>query len=393
MNFNLLSDKIVFNSLKLIKHGFLEIQNHDSKIYKFGNESEQLRAKIKINKPGLTLQIIKSGSVGLAEAYMRNEFETDNLTNLIEITAKNIKIVYKFSGIFDLSMINKLKSIFIKNNKSRSKKNISKHYDLGNDFFSLWLDPSLTYSSAIFEKQKDDLFSAQLNKYKKLTELIKPNVGNKILEIGCGWGGFAEYVGKNYDVKLDCITISKEQFEFSKKRIFENGLNEKVNIFLKDYRDVKDKYDSIASIEMIEAVGQNYLVNYFKSIKKNLSENGRAAIQAITIDDSLFDRYKTKEDFIQKYIFPGGFLPSKRKLYDLSSSNGLEIKKYKSYGSHYSNTLKIWRDEFLKKWEEISKHGFDNKFKRMWHFYLSYCEAGFKSKNIDLIQFSMQNKI
>ena len=393
MNFNLLSDKIVFNSLKLIKHGFLEIQNHDSKIYKFGNESEQLRAKIKINKPGLTLQIIKSGSVGLAEAYMRNEFETDNLTNLIEITAKNIKLVYKFSGIFDLSMINKLKSIFIKNNKIRSKKNISKHYDLGNDFFSLWLDPSLTYSSAIFEKQKDDLFSAQLNKYKKLTELIKPNVGNKILEIGCGWGGFAEYVGKNYDVKLDCITISKEQFEFSKKRIFENGLNEKVNIFLKDYRDVKDKYDSIASIEMIEAVGQNYLVNYFKSIKKNLSENGRAAIQAITIDDSLFDRYKTKEDFIQKYIFPGGFLPSKRKLYDLSSSNGLEIKKYESYGSHYSNTLKIWRDEFLKKWEEISKHGFDNKFKRMWHFYLSYCEAGFKSKNIDLIQFSMQNKI
>ena len=393
MNFNLLSDKIVFNSLKLIKHGFLEIQNHDSKIYKFGNESEQLRAKIKINKPGLTFQIIKSGSVGLAEAYMRNEFETDNLTNLIEITAKNIKIVYKFSGIFDLSMINKLKSIFIKNNKSRSKKNISKHYDLGNDFFSLWLDPSLTYSSAIFEKQKDDLFSAQLNKYKKLTELIKPNVGNKILEIGCGWGGFAEYVGKNYDVKLDCITISKEQFEFSKKRIFEKGLNEKVNIFLKDYRDVKDKYDSIASIEMIEAVGQNYLVNYFKSIKKNLSENGRAAIQAITIDDSLFDRYKTKEDFIQKYIFPGGFLPSKRKLYDLSSSNGLEIKKYESYGSHYSNTLKIWRDEFLKKWEEISKHGFDNKFKRMWHFYLSYCEAGFKSKNIDLIQFSMQNKI
>ncbi len=392
MNFNLLPDKIVFNSLKLIKHGFLEIQNHDSKIYKFGNESELLRAKIKINKPGLTLQIIKSGSVGLAEAYMRNEFETDNLTNLIEITAKNIKLVYKFSGIFDLSMINKLKSIFIKNNKSRSKKNISKHYDLGNDFFSLWLDPSLTYSSAIFEKQKDDLFSAQLNKYKKLTELIKPNVGNKILEIGCGWGGFAEYVGKNYDVKLDCITISKEQFEFSKKRIFENGLNEKVNIFLKDYRDVKDKYDSIASIEMIEAVGQNYLVNYFKSIKKNLSENGRAAIQAITIDDSLFDRYKTKEDFIQKYIFPGGFLPSKKKLYDLSSSNGLEIKKYESYGSHYSSTLKIWRDEFLKKWEEISKHGFDNKFKRMWNFYLSYCEAGFKSKNIDLIQFSMQNK-
>ena len=215
MNFNLLSDKIVFNSLKLIKHGFLEIQNHDSKIYKFGNESEQLRAKIKINKPGLTLQIIKSGSVGLAEAYMRNEFETDNLTNLIEITAKNIKIVYKFSGIFDLSMINKLKSIFIKNNKSRSKKNISKHYDLGNDFFSLWLDKTLTYSSAIFDEKNRDLSDAQNNKYQKLIDLIKPKTGDKVLEIGCGWGGFSEYLAKKYDVFVDCITISKKQFELS----------------------------------------------------------------------------------------------------------------------------------------------------------------------------------
>ena len=166
-----------------------------------------------------------------------------------------------------------------------------------------------------------------------------------------------------------------------------------MQILLKDYRDVEYKYDSIASIEMIEAVGQNYLYNYFKTIKKNLSSNGKAAIQAITIDDNLFDRYKSKEDFIQKYIFPGGFLPSKKKLYDLSDNNGLVIDKYQSYGSHYSNTLKIWRDEFMKKWEEISKQGFDNQFKRMWQFYLSYCEAGFKSKNIDLIQFSMQNKI
>ena len=392
MNFNLLSDKIVFNSLKLIKHGFLEIQNHDSKIYKFGNESELLRAKIKINKPGLTLQIIKSGSVGLAEAYMRNEFETDNLTNLIEITAKNIKIVYKFSGIFDLSMINKLKSIFIKNNKSRSKKNISKHYDLGNDFFSLWLDPSLTYSSAIFEKQKDDLFSAQLNKYKKLTELIKPNVGNKILEIGCGWGGFAEYVGKNYDVKLDCITISKKQFDYAKNRIYKIGLNEKVNIKMQDYRDVENKYNSIASIEMIEAVGQNYLKNYFQSIKKYLKDDGKAAIQAITIDDKLFNRYKKKEDFIQKYIFPGGFLPSKGSLVEYAKKTGLELNQCSSYGAHYSNTLKIWREKFFKSWELISKQGFDNTFKRMWNFYLSYCEAGFRSKNIDLIQFSLLKK-
>ena len=392
MNLNNWSDKIVFSSLKLIKKGHLILTNYDDEKYLFGDPSQKLKVKIKINKPGLTYQIVKSGSTGLAEAYMRGDFETDDLTNLIELTAKNIKLVYKFSGLLDFSLFNKIKNFLLKNNKSRSKKNISKHYDLGNEFFSLWLDPTLTYSSAIFDQKDNDLEKAQINKYKKLVELIKPKSGNKILEIGCGWGGFAEYVGKNHDVKLDCITISKKQFEYASNRIFKNGLNEKINIQFMDYRDVKQKYNSIASIEMIEAVGQNYLENYFKSIKTNLVRDGSAAIQAITIDDNLFDRYKTKEDFIQKYIFPGGFLPSKKKLYDLSQNNGLAINQYNSYGLHYSNTLKIWRDEFFKKWEEISKQGFDNKFKRMWHFYLSYCEAGFKSKNIDLIQFSLQNR-
>ena len=392
MNLNNWSDKIVFSSLKLIKKGHLILTNYDDEKYLFGDPSQKLKVKIKINKPGLTYQIVKSGSTGLAEAYMRGDFETDDLTNLIELTAKNIKLVYKFSGLLDFSLFNKIKNFLLKNDKSRSKKNISKHYDLGNEFFSLWLDPTLTYSSAIFDQKDNDLEKAQINKYKKLVELIRPKSGNKILEIGCGWGGFAEYVGKNHDVKLDCITISKKQFEYASNRIFKNGLNEKINIQFMDYRDVKQKYNSIASIEMIEAVGQNYLENYFKSIKTNLVRDGSAAIQAITIDDNLFDRYKTKEDFIQKYIFPGGFLPSKKKLYDLSQNNGLAINQYNSYGLHYSNTLKIWRDEFFKKWEEISKQGFDNKFKRMWHFYLSYCEAGFKSKNIDLIQFSLQNR-
>ena len=392
MNLNNWSDKIVFSSLKLIKKGHLILTNYNDEKYLFGDPNQKLKVKIKINKPGLTYQIVKSGSTGLAEAYMRGDFETDDLTNLIELTAKNIKLVYKFSGLLDFSLFNKIRNFFLKNNKSRSKKNISKHYDLGNEFFSLWLDPTLTYSSAIFDQKNNDLEKAQINKYKKLVELIKPKSGNKILEIGCGWGGFAEYVGKNHDVKLDCITISKKQFEYASNRIFKNGLNEKINIQFKDYRDVKQKYNSIASIEMIEAVGQNYLENFFKTIKTNLVNGGSAAIQAITIDDNLFDRYKTKEDFIQKYIFPGGFLPSKKKLYDLSQNNGLAINQYNSYGLHYSNTLKIWRDEFFKKWEEISKQGFDNKFKRMWHFYLSYCEAGFKSKNIDLIQFSLQNR-
>ena len=386
------SDQIVFKILRGIKHGYLEITKYNGELLKFGNPNSPLKSVLKIKKPNFTFNLIKGGSVGFAESYMRDEFETDNLSNLIEITARNIKIIYKFSGLLDFPMVNYVKNIFIKNTRGRSKDNISKHYDLGNEFFALWLDKTLTYSSAIFDERNKDLSNAQNNKYQKLIDLIKPNNGDKILEIGCGWGGFAEYLGKKYDVKLDCITISKKQFEYAKKRIHECGLNEKVNIEIKDYRDLKNKYNSIASIEMIEAVGQNYLESYFKTIKDNLSDDGRAAIQAITIDDNMFDRYKNKTDFIQKYIFPGGFLPSKNIINKYVSENGLAIKSYDSYADHYSDTLAIWRNEFNKKWDLIKKQGFDLTFKRMWEFYLSYCEAGFKSKNIDLIQFSLQNK-
>ena len=386
------ADKIVFNILADINVGYLEIINFQGETLRLGNPQDYLKAKLKIIKPNFSLNLIKGGSVGFAESYMRGEFETDNLSNLIEITARNIKIIYKFSGLLDLPIVNFFKNLFIKNTKNRSKENIAKHYDLGNDFFSLWLDETLTYSSGIFNETTKDLSDAQNNKYQKMIDLIRPNNGDRVLEIGCGWGGFAEYLGKKYDVKLDCITISKKQFEYTKERIHKCGLNEKVNIEIKDYRDLKDKYNSIASIEMIEAVGQNYLESYFKTIKKNLSTNGRAAIQAITIDDSLFDRYKTKQDFIQKYIFPGGFLPSKNSLNKYVSENGLTIKSYDSYADHYANTLAMWRNEFNKKWNLIKDQGFDLTFKRMWEFYLSYCEAGFKSKNIDLIQFSIQNK-
>ena len=375
-----------------MKFGFLEIINHDGELFKFGNPNDQLKANLEIKNSNFTFNLIKGGSVGFAESYMRNEFETKNLSDLIELTARNIKQIHKFSGLLDLPFINFFKNILIKNTKNRSKENIAKHYDLGNEFFSLWLDKTLTYSSAIFDEKNKDLSDAQNNKYQKLIDLIEPNNGDKILEIGCGWGGFAEYLGKKYDVKLDCITISKKQFEYAKERIHRCGLNEKVNIEIKDYRDLKDKYNSIASIEMIEAVGQNYLESYFKTIKNNLSDNGKAAIQAITIDDTLFNRYKNKQDFIQKYIFPGGFLPNKNSINKYVSNNGLTLKSYESYANHYSNTLAIWRNEFNKKWDLIKNQGFDLTFKRMWEFYLCYCEAGFKSKNIDLIQFSIHNK-
>jgi cyclopropane-fatty-acyl-phospholipid synthase len=387
-----ISDKIVFSLLKNIQNGFLEVINCNGEQFLFGDPNNTLKAKIIIKTPALTYNLIKGGSIGFAECYMRGEFETTNLSNLIEIMARNIKIVYKFSGLLDLPLINFFKNRFIKNTKSRSKENIAKHYDLGNDFFSLWLDETLTYSSAIFDDYSLDLPRAQNNKYQKLINLIKPNPGDKVLEIGCGWGGFAEYLGKNYDVKLDCITISQKQYEFAKQRIHNCGLNEKINIEIKDYRDLKGQYNSITSIEMIEAVGQNYLASYFNTIKNNLTPGGTAAIQAITIDDSLFDRYKNRQDFIQKYIFPGGFLPSKQSLKKYAESNHLNFNEYNSYAVHYSKTLAMWRETFNQKWELIKDQGFDLTFKRMWEFYLSYCEAGFKSKNIDLIQFSLQNK-
>ena len=386
------ADKIVFNILKKINYGFLEISTLSGEVLQFGNPNDRLKANLVIKSPALNYNLIKGGSVGFAECFMRNEFETNNLSDLIELTARNINIIHKFSGVLDLKFLNYIKNKFIKNTKSRSKENIAKHYDLGNDLFSLCLDETLTYSSAIFDDKNKILSDAQNNKYQKLINLIEPNIGDKVLEIGCGWGGFAEYLGKNYQVKLDCITISKKQFEFAKERIHNCGLNEKVNIEIKDYRDLKGKYNSIASIEMIEAVGQNYLESYFKTIKNNLSDGGKAAIQAITIDDSLFDRYKNKQDFIQKYIFPGGFLPNKNTINKLVSNHGLNVNSYISYADHYADTLAIWRNEFNKKWDLIKKQGFDLTFKRMWEFYLSYCEAGFKSKNIDLIQFSLQNK-
>ena len=389
MNIKTIPDQIVLNSLKNISYGKIQFINYDGKKTLLGKDNSGKTVTLRLKKPGLTFEIINKGSIGLAESYMRGDFDTNNLTDLIEIAAKNINKVHKFSGILDFPLVNYFKKFFIKNTKKKSRENISKHYDLGNEFFSLWLDNTLTYSSAIFEDQKNDLENAQINKYKKLTSLTKLKPGDKILEIGCGWGGFAEFIGKNYDVELDCITISKKQYEFAKERIYKNGLNEKVNIQMLDYRDVNKKYNAVASIEMIEAVGQNYHPRYFKKIKDSLSEVGIAAIQAITIDDKIYDRYKLKTDFIQKYIFPGGFLPSKKEILKLSNQNGLYFDKCNSYGLDYSNTLRIWRSEFAKKWNSISQQGFDDTFKRMWNFYLSYCEDGFKAKNIDLIQFSM----
>jgi len=388
---NYISDLFVFWNLKKISNGYLNLTDSKGKNHYFGDSKNFLRANIKINDPSFCYKILRKGSAGLGESYMNGEFETENLTSLIELSARNINITYKFSGFFEFSF---LKSFFKenKNTINRSKENISMHYDLGNDFFSTWLDKSLTYSCGIFNSSQETLEQAQINKYNKLINMVKPSRGDRVLEIGCGWGGFAEHLSKNYDIKLDCITISKKQYLFTKEKIRLKKLNHKVKVHMLDYRDIKSKYDIIVSIEMIEAVGEKYLDKYFNIIKQNLSEGGRAAIQAIVIKDELYNRYRTKEDFIQKYIFPGGFLPSIESLNKLSKKSGLLIDDCHSYGSHYSNTLQKWQESFLNSWEAISKQGFNTNFKKMWNFYFSYCDAGFKSKNIDLVQFSLCNK-
>jgi len=395
MNFtpSKIAENFILNKLKSIKGGSLNLKNYNQEIKIFGESNGIVKADIAVHNPKFYFNILKGGSTGLAECYVRDEFTTSDLTSLIELTARNIDLTHRFSGILRIKFLkNLLKNIFASNTKSKSKEHISKHYDLGNEFFSIWLDKTLTYSSAIYEKPTDNLSNAQINKYNKLIDFIKPKPGDKVLEVGCGWGGFAEHLAKNYDVKLDCITISKKQLEFAKKRIFNAGLNEKVNIRFLDYRDVKGQYDSIASIEMIEAVGEKYLNKYFSMIKNNLKPDGIGAIQAIIIKDELFDQYRKSEDFIQKYIFPGGFLPSLQSIKEHTEKSGLQLTAYNSYGIHYSNTLKKWRENFISSWSDISKQGFDQSFKKIWDFYFSYCEAGFKSKNIDLIQFSLCNK-
>ena len=388
-----ISEKFVLNKLKNISQGNLKLINYDGKVFHFGDLESKLSTDIKINNPSFYLNVILGGSSALGEAHIKRDFYTTNLTNLIELTARNINTIYSFSGSLKLQKIkNFIKTIFASNTKSKSKKYISKHYDLGNDFFSMWLDKSLTYSSAVYKNEEDNLENAQKNKFQELINLLQIKEGNKVLEIGCGWGGFAEFLAKNYDVSVDCITISKNQFDYTKKKIFNSGLNNKVNVKFLDYRDLEDKYDHVASIEMIEAVGEKYMDQYFGTIKKVLNNNGTAAIQGIVIKDDLFDRYRANEDFIQKYIFPGGFLPSINFMEKLINKNDLRLEKINTYSDDYAKTLATWRKNFLDVWDKISPLGFDDYFKRMWEFYLSYCEGGFKSRNINLIQFSMSNK-
>ena len=335
------------------------------------------------------LQIIKKGKLGFCEAYMSGDVTSQNIVSLIEMAVLNNQFIEEKLSMSAFSWLTtKISHLRNRNSKTGSRRNIAYHYDLGNDFYELWLDKTMTYSSAVFENESMPLSDAQIMKYRRLAEMADIKDGDHVLEIGCGWGGFAEFAARSYDIKLTCITISQEQFDIARQRMAKHGLSDRVDIQLIDYRDLKDgSFDKIISIEMFEAVGMDFWPVYFNKLSSLLKPKGKAALQVITIDDDEFDSYLATPDFIQKYIFPGGMLPSMERLDSPIQNAGMKLAKTNDYGLHYAKTLACWREEFLKKWPTIQeKQGFDKRFKNMWELYLAYCEGGFKSGMIDVKQ-------
>jgi len=285
--------------------------------------------------------------------------------------------------------LNALAHALNRNSRKGSRRNIHAHYDLGNDFYSLWLDPSMTYSSALFTSPEQSLEAAQHHKYATLARDMDLQAGHHALEIGCGWGGFAEFAAKTVGAKVTAITISKAQAEFARKRLFEQGLAERAEIKLIDYRDLEGRFDRIASIEMFEAVGEAYWPAYFDRIRRVLAPGGRAGLQIITIRDDLFDEYRKRSDFIKRYVFPGGMLPSETKLRAATQAAGLSYGAVRRFGVDYADTLRQWAERFEAAWPDIKAQGFDEQFRRLWRFYLCYCEAGFRTGRTDVIQLQL----
>ena len=379
---------LFYGVLSQAKYGSIEVFYRNELVFSHNGELEGPRAMVTlVNKKCLDDFFLK-GDLGWAESYIEKNWESSNLSDFLEWGAKNFHEFSKYiRGKWFIILYLRIKHYLNKNSRSGSKKNISFHYDLGNSFYEKWLDKSMTYSSAMFEKQTDDLFKAQINKYSNLAKITNISNKDKVLEIGCGWGGFSSYLAKNFSADVTAITISKKQYEKVKEKVFKDKLADKVKVQLIDYREIKGQYDKIVSIEMFEAVGERYWSKYFEILKNNLKNNGSIGLQTITIEDKFFKKYRKFPDFIQTYIFPGGMLPSVEEMTKILKSNGLFIKEQKMFGNDYARTLKLWSRSFEGSWEKIKKEGFNETFRRMWRYYLGYCEGGFKSGNINVGQF------
>ncbi|MBL0372858.1 class I SAM-dependent methyltransferase [Rhizobium sp. KVB221] len=381
-----LTAQLIFKGLVNIDVGSLSITLPDGRNACFAGTNPGPNAAIRLSNWNLLTRSLSGGTIAAAETYIDGDWDSPDIGIFLELFLVNQHVGGKFAngarGLFRL--LEKFRHWMNANTRKGSKRNISAHYDLGNEFYKAWLDPTMTYSSALYSTGANDLSSAQKAKYRALAEATGIGPDDHVLEIGCGWGGFAEFAASEIGCRVTGLTISNEQLKFARDRIQRNGLADKVELKFQDYRDERGVYDRIVSIEMFEAVGEKYWPVYFEKLRSSLKPGGRAGLQVITIDEKSFDEYKANPDFIQKYIFPGGMLPTVEHLTEEGRKVGFSLVSDFGFGPDYARTLSEWRQKFWGVWERLQPLGFDQRFKRLWEFYFFYCEAGFRTRNIDV---------
>lgn len=367
--------------------GSLTIRTPEGRTLRIEGAAPGPDAHVHLHNWNLPKRAFSGATIGVAESYMDGDWTSPDVTTFLELFLVNQDMGERLAGGSNwlFTTFHRIRHWLNDNNKSGSKRNISAHYDLGNAFYSQWLDPSMTYSSALFAEGANDLESAQAAKYRALLRDIGAKAGDHILEIGCGWGGFAEAAARA-GCKVTGLTISREQFDFATERMRQAGLDHLVEIKFEDYRDERGVYDHIVSIEMFEAVGEKHWPTYFAALRDRLKPGGKAGLQIITINEAAFEPYKKRPDFIQAYVFPGGMLPTPRHLRALGADASLTLSHELVFAQDYARTLAEWRQRFWASWDKVAKLGFDARFKRLWEFYLYYCEAGFRSEYIDVRQ-------
>jgi len=367
------------------KHGAVTVIFPNGHTRTIGSASSGGHAVLRLRNFKVLNEAMQRGTVGFAAAYMNGDIEIDDLTALFRFFLQNRDMFDNAGkGFFRRAAADLHYHISRRNTLEGSKKNIAEHYDLGNDFYGQWLDPSMTYSSAVFTSGDQSLEEAQRAKYRRVADMAGVTEGSSVLEIGCGWGGFAETVAKEYKAHLRGITLSAEQLKYARERLASQGLDNLATLHFEDYRNTQGQFDHIGSIEMIEAVGEDNWPSYFQTLHDRLKPGGTAAIQAITIDEADFDNYRSGPDFIQRFIFPGGMLLTKTVMKEFGDRHGLVLEKVETFGLSYARTLALWRERFLERWPMIAPLGYDEEFKRKWVYYLSYCEAGFAEGTIDV---------
>jgi cyclopropane-fatty-acyl-phospholipid synthase len=385
-----LARALVFKQLKKIGIGYISIQE-GAKKFSFGKKGS-LSAHITVHDPRFYGALAFGGSIGVSEAFMQKFWSVNDLTRLIRIMAINQNAMDQLESLFNVFLKPILKCLHYLNQNSvkGSRINISKHYDLGNDFFSLFLDSTMMYSSAVFKNSQDSLHKGSIHKLEMVCQGLELNAEDHVIEIGSGWGGFAIYAAQNYGCKVTTTTISKQQYLYVKQKIKDLKLTHKITVLLSDYRHLKGQFSKLVSIEMLEAVGYQYYDTYFEVCAHLLKADGIAFIQTITIADQRYEKAKHSVDFIQRYIFPGSCIPSITALQNsITQSSDLKIYQIQDIGDHYARTLALWREAFFKRLPEVKALGFDDVFIRMWHFYLAYCEGGFKEKAISDIHLKL----